>query len=75
MNLPAKLDAKNDQSFGFPFVSPAYDRLSVDGARRCDLLDNLIRLSESSTVAYFGVRNGAGCTSSIGNAQTRANFC
>ena len=77
MHLPAKpseCDARKDRLFGFPFVSPAYDRFSVDGARCCDLLDNDIRLSETSTAACFAVANGAGCMSSIGKAEIRALF-
>lgn len=43
---------------GFPFNSPGYDTFSASGVRCRYLLDNVIRLSEASTAAYFEVANG-----------------
>lgn len=77
MPLPAHLsqyDVMKERALGFPFVSPAYDRFSINGALCCDLLDNIIPLSETSTAAYFRVVNGSGCTSSVRKAEIRAFF-
>ncbi|KAL9594747.1 MAG: hypothetical protein Q9219_006859 [cf. Caloplaca sp. 3 TL-2023] len=54
----AKWHVPNEQSSGFPFNSPVYESFAADGVRCRDLLDNVIRLSDSSTGSYFEVVNG-----------------
>lgn len=57
----SQYDLEKEEALGSPFVSPAYDRSLADAIRCHHLLDNLIRLSAKSTVAYFRVVNGSGC--------------
>lgn len=66
MILPSKLanwhTPRRDLS-GFPFDSPGHDPLSANESHCKELFDDIIRLSEESTVSYFEVRDGEGCRS------------
>ncbi|KAL8933822.1 MAG: hypothetical protein Q9216_006197 [Gyalolechia sp. 2 TL-2023] len=56
----AKCYVPNERATGFPFNSPVFDPLTANGVRCQDLFENLVRLSDVSTVTYFEVVDGKG---------------